>query len=141
MTTRFVARSRWIAAVREIAARRGGALLGERDLRSRKKLRWRCAQGHEWLRASGDILDDRWCPRCADTRLGIAEMQRMAAAHGGSCISKKYVDRHTHLQWECGEGHRWWARPSAVRDQHTWCPDCAHEARRANLQAMARDRR
>ncbi|WP_434427721.1 zinc-ribbon domain-containing protein [Nannocystis pusilla] len=131
----------WIAAVREIAARRGGALLTERNLQSRKKLRWRCAAGHEWLSTSGNILNDRWCPQCADTRLGIAEMQRMAAANGGKCISKKYVDRNTHLQWECDKGHRWWARPSAVRYQHTWCPDCAHEARRANLKAMAKDRR
>jgi hypothetical protein len=131
----------WIAAVRRIAARRGGALLTERNLQSGKKLRWRCARGHEWLSTSGNILNDRWCPQCADTRLGIGEMQRMAAANGGKCVSEKYVDRNTHLQWECDKGHRWWARPSAIRYQHTWCPDCAHEARRAHLKAMAKDRR
>lgn len=131
----------WIAEVRRIAARRGGALLTEHNLHSGRKLRWRCASGHEWLSTSGNILNERWCPQCADTRLGIPEMQRMAASNGGKCISKKYVDRNTHLQWECDKGHRWWARPSAIRYQHTWCPDCAHEARRANLKAMAKDRR
>ncbi|MCY1057454.1 zinc-ribbon domain-containing protein [Nannocystis sp. SCPEA4] len=131
----------WVAAVREIAASRGGVLLSERNLQSHKKLLWRCARGHEWRSAAGNILNDRWCPHCADTRLGIDEMRRMAAARAGKCISTHYVNRNTPLQWECAEGHRWWARPGNIRYQDTWCPDCALEARRAHLKSMAKDRR
>lgn len=131
----------WIAAVREVAARRGGALLSVRGLHSGKKLRWRCAAGHEWRSTAGNILNDRWCPQCADTRLGIEEMRLMARTRGGKCLSAVYVNRNSRLQWECQEGHRWWARPTGIRYQGSWCPDCAHAARAANLRAMAKDRR
>jgi len=131
----------WVAAVRDIAASRGGALLSGRDLHCDKKLLWRCARGHQWRSTAGNILNDRWCPQCADNRLGIAEMRKMAAQRHGKCLSTTYVNRNTLLQWECDEGHRWWARPGNIRYQHTWCPDCALAVRRANLKAMAKDRR
>lgn len=131
----------WLGKVREIAARRGGALLSVRNLWSHNKLRWRCARGHEWRSTPGNILNDRWCPRCADTRLGIELMQQTARERGGECISRRYVNRKTKLQWECEYGHRWWATPDNIRHRGSWCPECAYQAMRARMRAHGKDRR
>lgn len=145
----------WIAAVRAIAERRGGALLSQRNLRSGVKLRWRCAEGHEFRSTSTSVLHDRWCPRCADSRLGIEAMDAMARERGGRCLSRKYVNNATKLQWECDKGHRWWTTPGTIRYAGAWCPECARlrslgpraprlppnaAARLAALQKVARER-
>lgn len=128
----------WIAAVRAIAERRGGALLSQRNLRSDVKLRWRCAEGHEWRSLPKNILNNRWCPACADTRLGIETMDAMAQERGGKCLSRRYVNDTTKLKWECDSGHRWSTTPSSIRYDGSWCPKCAIEANRERLRSMAR---
>jgi hypothetical protein len=131
----------WLVTVREFAAGRGGELVSRRGLEPDRKLRWRCAAGHEWLAVANSVLRGQWCPECIGTRLGIAEMRRMAAEHGGKCLSDRYVDNRTHLQWECDKGHRWWATAGNMRQYDTWCPDCAREVQRAERRSMAKDRR
>ncbi|MDY0061002.1 MAG: hypothetical protein RBU45_14420 [Myxococcota bacterium] len=54
----------------------------------------------------------------------MLEMQKIALARDGVCLSDEYVNSATPLQWECAEGHRWWARPNLVK-RGTWCPSCA----------------
>jgi hypothetical protein len=55
----------------------------------------------------------------------------MAQARGGRCLSDEYTNGRTRLHWECGEGHRWWARPENVRQGH-WCKECANERKSRN---------
>ena len=52
------------------------------------------------------------------------EMQRIAKAKGGLCLSSEYIDAKTHLTWQCKEGHVWNAKPSNIKTGH-WCPQCA----------------
>jgi hypothetical protein len=56
-------------------------------------------------------------------KLTIQEMQLLAFSRGGKCLSKKYVNSRTKLEWECSEGHRWEATPAKVR-YGQWCPSC-----------------
>ena len=35
----------------------------------------------------------------------IKDMQGIAEARGGKCLSTEYVNSNTHLEWECSEGH------------------------------------
>jgi hypothetical protein len=131
----------WLATVREIVAGHGGELLTKRGLARDKQLRLRCAAGHEWEALGSTVARGRWCSECAQVCLGIDEMHRMAAEHGGKCLSDRYIDNRTHLQWECDKGHRWWATAGNMRQYGTWCPDCARVAQRAERRSAAKDRR
>ena len=66
----------------------------------------------------------------------LKEMQALAIAHGGQCLSDKYVNSKTHLLWECGEGHQWEAAPLNIKYGGHWCLTCVHEKKRLGLKAM-----
>lgn len=70
--------------------------------------------------------------------LTIEAMQAIATARGGRCLSDKYVNNHTPLEWECAEGHRWFALPSNVKKHGSWCNACAVQNRRLSLDDVQR---
>ena len=39
-------------------------------------------------------------------------------------MSTEYTNSNTHLEWECAEGHRWFAMPKHIKDGH-WCRKCS----------------
>jgi len=110
-----------------LATSRGGRCLSTRYSGSRQHLIWECAQGHTWLAAPNSVMQGTWCPKCSresSTRHTLAEMQALAASHGGRCLSTHYASVKAPLEWECKRGHTWWARPDNVI-YGTWCPQCA----------------
>jgi hypothetical protein len=56
--------------------------------------------------------------------LTIKDMQERAALLGGKCLSKRYTDGFTPLEWMCEHGHRWSAGYYVIR-QGGWCRQCA----------------
>ena len=54
----------------------------------------------------------------------IDDCKRFAEAKGGKCLSTKYINNSTKLQWECSEGHTWWAHWNNIKDSGTWCYYC-----------------
>jgi hypothetical protein len=54
----------------------------------------------------------------------IEELHRIAAAHGGKCVSTTFLDRYSKLKWQCKELHIWEAIPINILAGH-WCPECA----------------
>lgn len=130
--------------MRKIAQDRGGKCLSERYKNMRLKLEWECSEGHTWLATPGSIKSNHtWCPVCnldkrksgkqSNVRLTIDEMQLLAKKHSGKCLSKKYVNIETKLEWECSEGHTWLATPKMIKYQNCWCPVCAHDKQRASI--------
>lgn len=111
----------------EVAEQRGGVCLSERYINNATPLRWRCARGHEWMATPFSVQQGTWCRQCFwdGMRGSLAEMQAVAAARGGRCLSQQYVDSQTRLTWECHRGHTWQAIPNAVK-QGRWCPLCAN---------------
>lgn len=76
-------------------------------------------------------------------RLTLAEMQHLAQSRGGgSCRSINYVNNKTHLEWVCGKGHEWMARPDKIK-RGRWCPACAKKKRRTieDMHALAAGRK
>lgn len=117
-------------ALKQIALSKGGVCLSSEYRAAKSKLRWRCAQGHEWL-ATPDSISNKgtWCPCCAmsvkgPARLGLQICKDKAANRGGECLSDKYTNTDTKLRWRCAEGHEWEARPDSVVRLGTWCPKC-----------------
>ena len=72
-------------------------------------------------------------------KLTIEEMQAIAKSRGGKCLSKKYVNAHSKLEWECSEGHIWKALPCNIK-QGKWCNICsskrAGKSKRLELSLM-----
>jgi len=56
----------------------------------------------------------------------ISDMKKLAQEKGGKCLSAEYITQKTKLEWECEKGHRWWAAPDGICNNHTWCPKCAN---------------
>lgn len=54
----------------------------------------------------------------------LRENQEIARSRGGRCLSATYIDNNTRMEWECSEGHRWFASTSSVKHGGSWCPQC-----------------
>jgi len=119
-----------IDAMREAARNHGGACLSNKYMNNKTNLRWRCAKGHEWSATPENIRHQKsWCPYCArKAKLTIEEMQHIAKTRGGECLSTKYINGSTKLNWRCRSGHTWMATPDNVKNGKSWCPICARSA-------------
>jgi len=56
-------------------------------------------------------------------RLTLEEMQSLAKARGGKCLSEEYTSAICKLEWQCKERHVWGATPHDIKRGH-WCPSC-----------------
>lgn len=75
----------------------------------------------------------------ASQRLTIEAMQLIAAAHGGRCLSKTYINVSTPLMWQCANKHRWHETPAYVKSG-SWCKACAAAVWLKKAQEMAKER-
>ena len=72
-----------------------------------------------------NVIQGAWCHECSPSKpLSLDDMIELAESRGGKCLSDEYINAQTHLEWECAEGHSWFAVPNTVK-QGTWCPECA----------------
>jgi len=134
-----------IEEMQAIAQSRGGKCLSKQYTNSYTRLLWECSKGHCWEAQPSHIRRGNWCPKCgsevAAKRLDITEMQAIASARGGRCLSDEYINSWTHLLWQCKEGHQWEAIPNSIRRGH-WCPVCGHrrtwQERKARQASTAR---
>jgi hypothetical protein len=70
--------------------------------------------------------------------LTIKEMKALAKSRGGRCLSDKYINNYTNLEWECKEGHRWEAPPRSIKAGR-WCARCGHtHVTIKNMQELAK---
>jgi uncharacterized Zn-finger protein len=132
-----------IGRMREVAARRGGLCLSDRYVNARTNLRWQCAHGHTWEATATKTQNGQWCPYCSGHRYSLADMQALAVARSGECLSDAYQSVQHKLQWRCGHGHTWEAT-SAVVSGGSWCPQCRLEQKNhrdiARMQELATKR-
>ncbi|WP_341312404.1 hypothetical protein WN982_13035 [Paraburkholderia sp. IMGN_8] len=121
---------------RAIAAERGGRCLSRSYLNSREKMRWRCEAGHTWSACLEQVLRGDWCQACHFERIKPRQddIERAAAERGGRCLSA-YIDKETPLQWQCAEGHTWFA-PWFRVSKGQWCHLCAVKARTRTIEQM-----
>jgi hypothetical protein len=122
-----------IKKMQKLARSKGGKCLSKEYVNSQTDLKWRCKEGHTWIAALSDIkYNDKWCPICARSERANAflkELQNLAKARGGECLSKIYVDFQTDLRWRCKKGHTWKTALSNLKYNDRWCPICARSER------------
>ena len=138
-----------IEEMQTLAKSKGGECLSSVYRNSSSKLRWRCANKHEWeMRPNSIRSGGQWCPACAyarngaAVRLSITEMRDLAQTRVGKCLSTEYHDNKTNLEWQCKEGHTWKMTPSSVKHQGSWCPYCAGRAHLTieEMRALAKEK-
>lgn len=114
---------------KKIATNNGGKCISTKYSGAHAKLQWECKFGHRWRSTPNSVKRGTWCPTCAVVvnghrkRSSITDMQEIAALRGGFCLSKKYVNAHSKLKWECRLGHRWEGTPNNIKNGR-WCPTC-----------------
>lgn len=114
-----------IKDLQKIAINRGGVLLSTKFKNVYDKLKWQCEKKHIWITTARQVRNNKsWCPYCAgQIKATVEDMQKLALKKGGKFISKKYFDTDTKYQWECTNGHQWFAQASSIK-RGTWCPHC-----------------
>ena len=60
-------------------------------------------------------------------KLSIEDMQEIARKRKGKCLSDKYINNKTKLEWKCLNGHKWKAIPESIKSGNRWCPVCARK--------------
>ena len=114
-----------IEEMQRLAKSRQGKCLSHEYINNRTKLKWKCHKGHIWFSTPSTIKSGHWCAKCSrKKKLTIEEMQEVALERGGKCLSKKYINTHTKLKWQCHLLHTWEAEPNSIK-RGTWCPVCA----------------
>ncbi len=80
----------------------------------------------ELIGRHGYRLDHGYDESKPDSELSIVDMRSAAAFRGGRCVSENMTkgDLYTKLEWECHDGHRFWASPYTVLKAGHWCPEC-----------------
>lgn len=110
-----------------LAAPHGGECLESEYKTGATNMRWRCAQGHEWLATYQNISKGKWCPWCAgNVRLTTAFVQEQLLGFGnGFQLIGEYVNCSTPMQIRCmkcgGEFQRIW---ETFRDGSYGCNHC-----------------
>jgi hypothetical protein len=70
----------------------------------------------------------------------ISELNQIANKKGGKLVSSFYTTSHSKVEWECKNGHLWWATPSSVKNG-SWCARCAGLAKQSikDMQILAEE--
>ncbi len=113
--------------IKEIAKNKGGKCLSKKYINNHTNLQWQCKRGHKWKATPASILKGLWCFKCyriERASFSLKKMKEIAKKRGGKCLSDKYIDKETKLEWQCKKGHIWKAIPNAVK-RGSWCPYCA----------------
>jgi len=56
----------------------------------------------------------------------IEKLQEIVKNRGGQCLSKKIMDYHDKLQWQCKNHHIWSASLASIVYTKSWCPWQSH---------------
>jgi hypothetical protein len=110
---------------KNLAIQKNGKCLSNEYKTLNTRLEWQCSKGHTWESIPNSILRGTWCKVCSGkAKKNILDMQKLADARGGQCLSKNYINGKTKLIWKCANGHIWEAKYDNI--QHgKWCPDCS----------------
>lgn len=132
-----------IEPLRKIAKDHGGECLSAEYVNSHTKLKWRCAEGHEWEASPTNIRQGQWCRRCAGLeKLTLESLQELAKQRGGELLSINYTNSSEPLLWRCSRGHEWKANARNVKNNETWCAVCAGKSTLTleEMQSIAKER-
>ena len=99
---------------------------------SRRRVQWRCNQGHEWsATVSSRSLAGHGCPFCAGKRPtpGVNDLATVRPDLAAQLVDTDPVtvmpNSSTKLRWRCDRGHEWRATPNNRSSNESGCPYCS----------------
>lgn len=111
----------------------GGKCLSKKYKNNYTKMWWKCKHKHVFRGAFRNILTGSWCSECAgNKKLTLKQFKKIAKSKGGKCLSDKYINAHTKLEFICKRKHHWWAKPCNIKSGR-WCSKCNYIDRDRNL--------
>jgi hypothetical protein len=137
-----VVRGRWCPAcggvptitieeMRELARSRQGECISREYTNMHTKLRWRCAEGHEWLAKPHNVKHlGQWCRKCCTHERFLmfkANLEQVVEDKEGEILSDFAASREK-VRFRCAKGHTWNAIANNVV-RGSWCKKCYHESR------------
>ncbi|MFB3168483.1 recombinase family protein [Neobacillus sp. 179-C4.2 HS] len=111
-----------------LAKSMGGKCLSEEFIGPYKTMIWQCKEGHTWEKSASAIEKGQWCPFCKVNEYKkkvLQEMNQIAHARGGRCLSEEFLNSRTNLMWECSLGHVFELDVAGIKLRHSWCPQCS----------------
>jgi hypothetical protein len=66
----------------------------------------------------------------------LAQLNAIAIARGGMCLTEQYKNSNTIMAWQCGQGHQWHAKGFDIKTGD-WCPICYKADRAIAMTALA----
>ena len=109
----------------ELARSRGHNWLGPMVVNTRTRTKWKCSAGHEWMATYSSVFGGSGCPECSgNLSKTIAEFCRVAEDRGFVWLGPVVPNSKTKTEWQCSEGHRWFAPYNAVQ-QGNGCWACS----------------
>ena len=138
-------KKRFLKEIQDFAHERGGQCLSDQYVAHKVKMTFQCASGHVWQTTPTIIRSSKaWCPVCRYKvrQRSLADLQALAAEHGGQCLAEHYVSMNEKVRWQCAKGHCWEAAGCRVQ-LGTWCLQCVHDKLRSTIgemQELARSR-
>jgi hypothetical protein len=121
-----------IMDMHEVALLKNGKCLSKEFIDQYAPLKWMCKKGHTWDAGYYMIQRGRWCPQCIRDVIKeeyLEEIKQIAKSKGGKCLSDVYENNHTHLKFQCKNGHVWMAKSNNIKTGW-WCPQCSGNAKR-----------
>ncbi|MFW9822151.1 MAG: hypothetical protein ACFFE4_04410 [Candidatus Thorarchaeota archaeon] len=118
--------------MQEVAKKNDGRLISNEYINALTPLIWECNKcfyegiPFRWSARAADIKNGTWCPKCAGKfKYSIDDMKKFAKSKNGDCLSCEYKNMKSSLLWKCGDcGNEWFASPTSIIHQGTWCPRC-----------------
>jgi hypothetical protein len=116
-----------LSEMQKLASTWGGGCLSATFTNVHACLTWICSTRHVFEALPRNVQRGHWCPYCARSAPGNLDQARdLAEKCGGECLSTRYVNTQSPLQWRCAKGHEWFARPCNVKSGD-WCLRCYRE--------------
>lgn len=112
----------------------GANLLSNHYKNNTSDLNWKCEQGHPFTKSRARIKEG--CPVCKKLKnklrrkqskiIQLEEMRQIARGRGGECLSEKYKDANTKLEWTCADPNHpsFFKEPNKVKNSYEWCRYC-----------------
>ncbi len=113
-----------IEKIKEYAEKLKGKCLSNSYTNAITMYEWQCDKEHIWKANANSVMQGSWCPVCGGTqKSNIQAMNELAKKHNGKCLSEKYFNNKTKLNWQCENGHIWETVPKVIK-RGCWCPIC-----------------